>query len=74
MYCAGPTSTGGGASQGELSRLGEASGLPAMVGATSVKMQHFASTRSDPCCSCAAAILLSVRVNAGKKQLLLFLF
>lgn len=36
-----------GASQGELTRLGEATGLPAMVGATSVKVQHFASTRSD---------------------------
>ncbi|KAA6416552.1 MAG: hypothetical protein FRX49_13477 [Trebouxia sp. A1-2] len=36
---------GSGASQGELTRLGEATGLPAMVGATSVKVQHFASTR-----------------------------
>ena len=33
-----------GASQGDLTRV-EAPSLPAMVGATSVKVQHFASTR-----------------------------
>lgn len=47
MHYSGCTGVGSGASQGELTRLGETTGLPAMVGATSVKVQHFASTRSD---------------------------
>lgn len=36
------------ATQGDLTKLGEAAGLPAKVGAASVKVQHFASTRSVP--------------------------
>lgn len=34
------------ANQGDLSKLGDAAGLPAKIGAASVKVQHFASTRS----------------------------
>lgn len=51
------------ASQGDLTRLGEAAGLPSMVGAAAVKVQHFASTRSVAWGSAACT-----QINSGKRH------
>lgn len=56
--------TGHEASQGDLTRLGEAAGLPAMVGAAAVKIQHFASTRSVAWAGAACTQFHSGKRNA----------